>query len=92
VALVALDMAVELVDLGPATFEGLQEDAAAVAEDASDAAGRVVRARLRQDGLSGLAGIGGGCAAGVYQVDLPKLSWVILLQFYLNTFAKEFRQ
>jgi hypothetical protein len=46
-----------------AAFDGLQEDAAAVAEDAGDARGRVVLARLRQDALDGFgAGVDGAAA------------------------------
>jgi len=46
-------------------FEGLQENAAAVAEDAGDAHGRVVAARLRKNGFGEIAGAGVDRAAGV---------------------------
>ena len=52
VALVLLDVAVQLADLVSPAFQGLQEDTATVAKNAGDSAGWIVRARLRQDGLS----------------------------------------
>src|SRR4030095_12504518 len=68
VARIPLDVAIELADRGPPALDGLQEHAPAVAEDARDAAGDVVRPRLRDDGLDRVvAGIDG--AAGVEKAD-----------------------
>jgi hypothetical protein len=54
VARVLLDVAIQLAHRHAPALDGLQEDAAAIAQDAGDAAGGVVLARLGQDGFDGL--------------------------------------
>ena len=64
VATVSLDMTIQLADGVAAALYRLQKNAASVTQNASDAAGRVVLARLGQDGFNGF-GLGVDCAAGV---------------------------
>ena len=68
VARVALNVAIQVVDRHAATFNGLQEDTAAIAKNAGDAAGRVVLARLGQNGVDRLGALVKN-TAGVEQTD-----------------------
>ncbi len=68
VARILLDVPIQLADRIAAAFNGLQEDAPAVAEDAGDPTGGVELERLCEDGVDGF-GARIYRAAGVKQTN-----------------------